>query len=73
MTLPEEIRSRLGVRPRDRVVFEVVNDEVRLRAKGSRLLAGYGAVRPVSKPEDWRSVKDQFEEEMAADAMAGTE
>jgi hypothetical protein len=31
----------------------------------SRLLAGFGAVTPRQKPEDWRKVRAEMEEAMA--------
>lgn len=70
LTIPEEIRARLGLRPRDRVVFEVIENEIRLRPQRSRLLAGYGAVQPLSRPEDFDAIEEQFEKDVAADVMA---
>jgi hypothetical protein len=31
----------------------------------SRLLAGFGAVTPTQKPEDWRKIRSDMEEAMA--------
>jgi hypothetical protein len=31
----------------------------------SRLLAGFGAVTPRQKPEDWRKVREEMEQAMA--------
>lgn len=47
VTMPAAIRARLGLRPQDRVRFEVERDDVKLRPVNSNLLAGYGAVTPL--------------------------
>jgi antitoxin PrlF len=73
VTIPAVIRSRLGLKPRDRVAFVVEGDEVRLRAVGSRILAGYGAVPPIQRPEDFGAVRERFEQAVAADVAAETE
>jgi hypothetical protein len=31
----------------------------------SRLLAGFGAVTPIQKPEDWRKIREAMEAAMA--------
>jgi AbrB family looped-hinge helix DNA binding protein len=70
VTIPAAIRARLGLRPRDRVRFEVDGDEVKLRPAGSELLAGFGAVAPHQPPEDWHEVEDTVEQLIAADVAA---
>ena len=62
VTIPVEIRARLGLKPRDRVRFDVEGDVVVLRPAGSTLLTGYGAVTPTRKPEDWRAVREVVEQ-----------
>lgn len=51
VTIPAPIRARLGLKARDRVVFEVEGNEIRMRPVESRVLAGYGAVPPRQQPE----------------------
>lgn len=63
ITIPGELRRSLGIKPKDRVSFELVDGEVRLRPVTSQLLAGYGAVKPRRKPEDFRKVRREVEEE----------
>lgn len=69
VTIPAEIRARLGLKPRDRVRFDVEGDAVVLRPVGSTILAGYGAVTPARKPEDWRAVREAVEQGIADEAQ----
>ncbi|MBI2872248.1 MAG: AbrB/MazE/SpoVT family DNA-binding domain-containing protein [Chloroflexi bacterium] len=68
VTIPGELRRALGLKPRDKVAFEMVDGEVRLLPVKSRVLAGYGVVKPTSKPEDFRKLRQDFEEGMAEEA-----
>ena len=70
VTIPAEIRARLGLKPKDRVRFEIDGDEVTIKAAHSELLAGYGAVTPRTKPEDWRLVREEVEQAIAEEAAA---
>jgi AbrB family looped-hinge helix DNA binding protein len=67
VTIPAAIRARLGLRPKDRVRFDVDGDEVKLRPANSKLLAGFGAVTPHRRPEDWPAVEDAVEQLIAVD------
>lgn len=70
VTIPAAIRARLGLKPRDRVRFEITGDVVTIKLAESQLLAGFGAVRPRNRPEDWNAIEEEFERLMAADAAA---
>ena len=70
VTIPAAIRARLGLRPKDRVRFEVDGDDVKLRPAGSKLLAGFGAVAPRQRPEDWHDVEETVEQLMAVEVAA---
>ena len=61
VTIPREIRVRLGLKPRDRVAFEVEGDAVKIRRAAGKALAGYGSVKPRKKPEDFRTLREEFE------------
>lgn len=65
VTIPAEIRHRLGLKPKDRVRFEIDGEEVKLKPAPSQLLAGFGAVAPRNRPEDWRTIREQTEEALA--------
>ena len=71
VTIPAAIRARLGLKPRDRVRFEITGDVVTIKVAESRLLAGFGAVRPRKRPEDWEAIAEEAERLMAADAAEG--
>jgi antitoxin PrlF len=70
VTIPAEIRSRLGLKPKDRVRFEMHGDTVTLRPATSRLLRWYGSVTPKDRPEDFRKMREEFEEGVAEEADA---
>lgn len=65
VTVPAEIRSRLGLKPRDKVVFELEDDVVKLRRAQSKVLKWYGSVTPKQRPEDFHRIRDEFEEAVA--------
>jgi AbrB family looped-hinge helix DNA binding protein len=65
VTIPVEIRSRLGLKPRDMVCFEIEGDEVKLKPARSKLLEGYGAVSPRKRSENWKRVRAEIEEAVA--------
>lgn len=70
VTIPAEIRAKLGLKPRDTVRFEVEGMEVKLKPVRSRLLDGYGAVNPRAKPEDWRAVREEMEQAVAQEVAS---
>ena len=70
VTIPAAIRSRLGLKPRDRVRFEVDGDGVKLKPSASKLLDGYGAVRPRKRPENWTKVRTEIEQGVAEEVGA---
>jgi AbrB family looped-hinge helix DNA binding protein len=65
VTIPGKLRRALEIKPKDRVAFELVDGEVRLRPIKSTLLAGFGSVKPMNRPEDYRKMRQEVEEEMA--------
>lgn len=70
VTIPAEIRARLGLKPKDFVRFELVGNEVKLKPASSTLLAGYGAVAPRKKPENWQQVRSEMEQAIAEEVEA---
>jgi antitoxin PrlF len=46
VTIPAEVRRRLGLHPGDRVAFVVDGDEVRLVRRESRVEAAFGLCKP---------------------------
>lgn len=70
VTIPVEIRSRLGLKPKDKVRFEVEGDEVKIKPAPSRIARHFGAVAVPGKPLDWRAEREAFEEGVAEEVMA---
>ncbi len=73
VTIPGELRRVLGLKPKDKVAFELVEGEVRLRPIKSAVLASYGSVKPLKPPDnpiDYRRLRREIEEEIA-DEVAG--
>lgn len=67
VTIPSDLRKALDIKPRDRVAFDLVDGEVRLRPIQSSVLSSFGAVKPKRKPENFRKMRQEIEEEIAED------
>jgi len=67
VNIPNDLRKALDIKPRDRVAFDLVDGEVRLRPVQSPVLSSFGADKPKRKPEDFRKMRQQIEEEIAGD------
>lgn len=74
VTIPLAIRSRLGLKPKDRVRFELEGEVVVLRRAPSRLARHFGAARAASRagapPLDWRAEREAFEQGVAQEVGA---
>jgi AbrB family looped-hinge helix DNA binding protein len=67
VTIPAKIRERLGIKPKDRVRFEVDSDgSVRITPAPSRIHALFGSVKPLKPAKDDKSLRREFEEGVAA-------
>lgn len=65
VTIPAEVRNRLGLKPRDRVRFEVRGDVATLRPAPSKVLRWFGSVEPRNRPEDFGKAREEFEQGVA--------
>ncbi len=70
VTIPAEVRALLGLKPRENVEFEVEGDRVVIKPFRSKLLAGYGAVKPRQRPEDFAKIREETERLIGEDAAA---
>jgi AbrB family looped-hinge helix DNA binding protein len=61
VTIPAEVRAILGLKPKDKIVFEVRGDTASLKRVPSELLRWYGAIPPRQRPEDFKELRDEFE------------
>lgn len=64
VTIPAEIRRALGIKPRDKVIFELEAEEkvARIRPAPSKVARWFGAVAPRHTPEDFKQIRREFEE-----------
>ena len=65
VTIPVEIRTQLGLKPKDKVQFELDGDSVRLKKSSSRIQRHFGAVRLEGEVPDWRAERVAFEQGVA--------
>jgi AbrB family looped-hinge helix DNA binding protein len=70
VTIPQDLRIRLGLKPKDRVVFELEEDGIKIRPAQSRLLRHFGTVTPNRRPEDLRALRADFEQGVADELLA---
>lgn len=69
VTIPAEVRRVLGVKPRDKVAFQIEDGQVRLAPAKFSLETAYGSVSPVHKPEDFKEMARQAKEEHVRRAL----
>ncbi len=73
ITLPAEIRQMLGIKEGDRIAVSVDEAEpTRAIVRPVRSVAEmtYGAVAPVKRPEDFKALREAFEDETADEVEA---
>ncbi|MCU0504132.1 MAG: AbrB/MazE/SpoVT family DNA-binding domain-containing protein [Anaerolineae bacterium] len=58
VTVPIEVRKLLGVGPADRIVFQIVDGRVELKSAPMTLEETFGAVQPLSRPEDFDYLRE---------------
>jgi len=73
VTIPAEIRARLGIKPRDKVVFELNGEGAMMRKAVSWVVAAYGSIKTEGGPKDWRELREAFEQGVADEVMSETE
>lgn len=69
VTLPAEVRRRLGVKPSDRVEFVIEDDRVTVKPVAYTLETMFGAVKPLSQPMDFDAAIRDAKEERAERQM----
>ena len=65
VTIPAPIRKLLGVELNEQVAFTVEEGEVKLQPAEATLEAAYGAVEPLSRPEDFERISKIANEDQA--------
>ena len=71
VTIPAEVRKALGLKPHDKVTFELEGDVAKIKRATSKVRRWYGAVKPIERPEDFRKIREEFEEGVAAESDRG--
>ncbi len=72
VTIPSHIRRAMKIKPKDRVVFELINGEVRIKPVKSIVEATYGSVKPLKPlkgPINFKKLRREIQEEIAEEAM----
>lgn len=65
VTVPVEVRRRLGLKPHDKVAFTIDDAEVRLRPVAFSLESVFGSVEPLSTTTDLKQIeRDAWEEKV---------
>ena len=57
VTIPVEVRRRLGVGPRDKVAFAIDDGGVHLLPAPYSLESAFGSVTPMHTPEDFKTIE----------------
>jgi len=63
VTVPAEVRRRLGLRPRDKVAFAIEDDKVQLVPARFTLESAFGSVKPPTKTADFKAISQAAREE----------
>lgn len=66
VTIPAEVRRRLGIEPGDKVSFQVEDGTVRLERVKWTVDEMYGSIEPLERPEDWEARIEAAREEHLA-------
>ena len=69
ITIPLEFRRRLGIETKDRVVFNIEGDSLRITTLRSMLAASYQSVPALDPPRTWEEVTAIAHEEHAQELV----
>ena len=65
VTVPAEVRRKLGVKPGETIVFRIREDRVELDRAPMSLEEAFGSVSPLNRPEDFEALGQAAWEEHA--------
>ena len=66
VTVPAEVRRLLGLKPRDKVAFEIEDGEVQIRAVSFTLESAFGSVKPLKGRQDFKAASRAARDEHSA-------
>lgn len=74
VTIPAEVRRALGLKARDKVIFELSEEEgvAKLRPAHSKVARWFGAVQPREQPENFQKMREEFEKAVAQEVTGET-
>ncbi|MCL5256935.1 MAG: type II toxin-antitoxin system PrlF family antitoxin [Chloroflexi bacterium] len=65
VTIPAEVRRKLGLRPKGKVAFRIDDGQVRLAPAEYTLESAFGSVTPQKRPEDFKRISREAKDEHA--------
>ena len=69
VTVPAEVRRLLGLKPKDKVAFEIEDDKVQLVPAKFTLESAFGSVKPATNTEDFKAISQAAKEEKAEEEI----
>ncbi len=63
VTIPKEVRRRLKIKPKGKVVFRLATDTVQIKPIPMTLEDARGSVPPLSPPKNWKEVREAVKAE----------
>ncbi len=55
VTVPVEVRKKLGIKPGEAIVFRILDDRIELDRAPMSLEEAFGSVQPLHQPEDFEA------------------
>jgi antitoxin PrlF len=65
VTIPKQVRDALGLKPADRVTFELRDDVAVLRPAAGSIFDYFGSVKPRRRPERFKEVREEVSRAIA--------
>ena len=65
VTIPAEVRRKFGLKPGDKVMLTIEEDNVSLKPVEFTLEDTFGSVKPISRPEDFDALIQAAKDERA--------
>lgn len=69
VTVPAEVRRVLHLKPKDKVAFQIEDDQVRLVPARFTLETAFGSVKPKNRPEDFEAIAQAAKDEHVQKAI----
>ena len=70
ITIPQEILRLMHLSPGDKVLLKVADGTLQINKPSSKLLAGFGAVNPRQKPENFQVIRKAVENGVAEEVVS---